>query len=118
MAVTPQSLFKAAVALGMAASPFATTAEAPLFLIVGGTRTRLEGCLVEVTDNKAKAEEWGIDHVFTIDAQIPKSLVATQPRVDLAALEYQGRQYKLNATSGDEAHSPVWVVAGSCPVSS
>lgn len=113
-----QERFAAAMKRGMAASPFASTDDVPLFLILGGTRIRLSGCLVEVGDNKAKADEWGIDHVFTIDAQIPKSLVPTQPRVDLAALEYQGRQYKLNATSGDEEHSPVWVVAGTCPVAS
>lgn len=100
----------------MAASPFATTATAPLFLIAGGTRIRVEGAVVETGDNKAKAEEWGIDHVFTIDAQIPKSLVAAQPRVDLDALEYRGVQYKLTMSSGDEEHSPVWVVSGTCPV--
>lgn len=102
----------------MAASPFASTSAAPLILIVGSTRTSLAGCVIATGDNKAKAEEWGIDHVFTIKAHIPKAQVATQPRVDLDALEYQGRQYKLNMTSGAAAHSPVWIVGGTCPVAS
>jgi hypothetical protein len=100
----------------MAASPFATTSAAPLILIIGTTRKSLKGCVIETGDNKAKAEEWGIAHVFTIEAHIPKALVTSQPRVDLDAVEYQGRQYKLNASSGDEAFSPVWVVGGECPV--
>ena len=106
----------AAVSSGMAASPFATTPAAPLILIVGTTRQPLVGCIIETGDNKAKAQEWGLDHVFTIDVHIPKKLVAVKPRVDLDAVEYQGRQYKLNASSGDESYSPVWVVGGECPV--
>ena len=100
----------------MAASPFGTTAKDPLILIRASTRTPLPGCIIKTGDNKAKAEEWGIDHCFTIKAHIPKALIATQPRVDLDALEYQGRQYKLNMSSGDESYSPVWVVGGECPV--
>ena len=113
---TSQEMFKKAVARGMAASPFATTGAAPLIVIVGTTRKSLAGCVIETGDNKAQADELGIDHVFTLEAHIPKVLLATQPRVDLDALEYQGRQYRLTMSSGDAAHSPVWVVGGECPV--
>lgn len=99
----------------MAASPFATTAAAPLILIVGSTRTPLAGCNIKVEDNKAQADEWGIDRVFTVTAHIPKTLLPTKPRVDLDAVEYQGRRYNLTSASGDEAYSPVWVIAGSSP---
>lgn len=117
MPLTRQDLFKNAVLRGIAASPFSSTTAAPLIVLVGATRTSLAGCQVKVTDNKAKAEEWGIDHVFMITAHIPKVFLATQPRVDLDAVEYQGRQYKLASSAGDEAHSPVWTITGSCPVS-
>jgi len=115
MSVTPQERFKAAVSRGMAASPFATTSREPLILITGSTRTPLAGCIIDVGDNKAQADEWGIDHVFTLDAHIPKSLLAAKPRVDLDAVEYQGRRYNLTSASGDEAHSPVWVIGASSP---
>lgn len=102
----------------MAASPFASTSAAPLILIVGSTRKSLTGCVVEVGDNKAQADEWGIDRVFTLEAQIPKAVLATKPRVDLDAVEYQGRRYNLTSAAGDEAHSPVWIIEGSSPLKS
>lgn len=100
---------------GLAASPFASTKAAPLILIRGSERTELAGCVIEVGDNKAQADEWGIDHVFTLEAQIPKARLATKPSVTLDAVEYQSRRYNLTSASGDEAHSPVWVIAGSSP---
>ena len=100
----------------MAASPFATTSVSPLILIRGTTRTPLPGCVVKTGDNKARSEEWGVDHCFTIKAQIPKALITTQPRVDLDAVEYAGRQYKITMSSGDEAHSSAWAIGGTCPM--
>lgn len=110
-----QTRFKDALMRGMVASPFATTTAAPLILIRGAVRTEITGCVIEVGDNKAEADEWGIDHVFTIEAQIPKSKLATKPSVSLDAVEYQSRRYNLTSSSGDEEHSPVWVIAGSSP---
>lgn len=116
MPVTSQELFSKAVSRGMAASPFATTTAAPLYLLKGSTRTALKGCTIEVTDNAAKVEEYGIQHAYEIQAHIPKTILATKPSVTLDAVEYQSRKYNLTAVSGDEAHSPVWVISGSSPI--
>jgi hypothetical protein len=119
MPVTPQERFAAAVTRGMRASPFASTVATPLTYISGtGGRVDLAGCLVLTGDNKAKSEEFGIDHVSTIKVQILKSLVALKPRITLDALEYAGLRYSLTSVSGDAEYSPVWVVEGSSPLKS
>lgn len=116
MPVTPQELFKHAVARGMGASPFATTAAEPLYLLKGATRTALKGCVIDEDDNAAKAEEFGLDRKYTLSAHIPKAILATAPDRELDKVEYRGRIYDLDAVSGHAAHSPVWVIEASCPL--
>lgn len=115
LGVTRQERFKRAMLRGVAESPFATTDTTPLIIIVGNARTPLDGCVIEVSDNKADAEEWGIDRVYKLDAQIPKSKLLLKLRVDLDAVEYQNRQYTLSRSDGDEEHSAVWIIEGTSP---
>jgi hypothetical protein len=118
MPVTPQEMFKKAVARGMAASPFATTTAVPLYLRRGSTRVALKGCTIDEDDNAAKAEEYGLDRKYTFKAHIPKTLLTTAPNRELDKLEYRGRIYDIDAVSGAAAHSPLWDVEASCPMKS
>jgi len=115
---TPQEMFKKAFALGMAASPFATTAKDPLYLVKRAARIPLKGCTIDEDDNAAKAEEYGLDRKYTLKAHIPKTLLTTAPNRELDKLEYRGRVYDIDAVSGAAAHSPVWDVEASCPMKS
>ncbi len=118
MPLTPQERFRATVALGMAASPFATTSVAPLILIVGSTRKTLVGCVIDYNCSSAPIDETGIKPGHTLDVMIPKALVPTMPDHQLDALEYQGRVYKFQPVTGTEPFSPVWVVAAFSPLGS
>lgn len=115
--MTPEQ-FQKAVLRGVSASPFKTTQVAPLILLRGNQRTELEGCVIEVQDNKAEAEEYGIERMTNLSAQIPKLILSQPPRLDLDALEYQGQQYTLSLVEGAEAYSPVWIVEASAPFKS
>jgi hypothetical protein len=118
MVTTPQERFRAAVALGMAASPFATTGAVPLVLIVGSTRKELKGCLIEYSCSEAPLEETGIMPGHRLEVHVPKKLVATKPNHELDALEYQGRSYKFGPVTGTEPFSPVWVMKAMSPIGS
>lgn len=99
----------------MRASPFASTAAAPLYLLTGSTRRALAGCVIKEGDNGAKAEEYGLDRKFTLQAHIPKTLLTTAPHRTHDKVEYRGRIYDLDAVTGDAAHAPVWVIEASSP---
>lgn len=118
MPISPQELFKAAVARGMAASPFATTAKDPLYLLKGAQRIALKGCTIDEGDNAPTAKEYGLDRKYTFKAHIPKTILTTAPDRELDKLEYCGRIYDIDAVSGAAAHSPVWDIEASCPMKS
>lgn len=116
MPATPQDRFKAAVARSTAASPFSTTAAEPLILIRRKVRTPLRGCLINHECSAAPFSETGIKPGHTLDVQIPKRLVATKPNHELDALEYMGRRYSFDPVTGDEPHSPNWVIHATSPL--
>jgi len=116
MPVTPQQRFQDAVSRGMAASPFASTASAPLYLRRGTSRIPLIGCTISEKDNAAQAEEFGLERKYTFKAHIPKSKLPTAPDRELDKLEYRGRTYDIDAVTGAAEHSPVWAVQASCPL--
>ncbi len=114
--MSPQQ-FQQAHLRGMAASPFTGTVE----VLIGGDVYPVTGCVVRSGDNKAKAEEWGLQHVRTLSVQLPKQCngVATLPRrpaADTDALRYDGREYRMVSISGDDAASPVWVIQANAPL--
>jgi len=110
--------FAAAVARGMAASPF----RADLTFIFGSTRHLVKGCTVSSGDNKAKSDEYGTEHTRTLRCHVPKKTgagIATlprQPAVDLDALEHNGRKYNLVSLTGFDDHSPAWVIEAAAPL--
>jgi len=112
--MSPQA-FAAAVSRGMAASPFGTTPQRTLVLIVGTTRHVLKGCLFKDGDSRLQHDEFDVPHVRTLDVHIPNSLVPTAPDAARDAIEYAGRSYKLTSIAGDAAHSPVWVIRATPP---
>lgn len=109
--MTPQERFQKAVLRGMAASPSGGV----VVLIYGSTRHTCKGCIVASGDNKAKADEFGLEHQRTLDVHIPKTALPRKPGIkDL--IEYQDRRYTLNSIKGDDALSPVWVVSATAPL--
>ena len=104
--MSPQA-FAAAVSRGMAASPFGTTPQRTLVLIVGTTRHVLKGCLFKDGDNRLQHDEFDVPHVRTLDVHTPDAA--------RDAIEYAGRSYKLTSIAGDAAHSPVWVIRATTP---
>lgn len=103
--------FQKSVLRGMGASPFSSS----VVLIYGGTRHTCPGCVVGSGDNKAKADQYGLEHERTLDVHIPKSTLTRAPEIkDL--IEYKGRKYTLNSIEGHDDFSPVWVVSASAPL--
>lgn len=117
MALTPQDRFNNAVALGMAASPFATASRSQLVLIVGDSRKTLVGCPIEYRCDSAPLEENGIRPGHKLSVQIPKKLVPTKPNHTLDRLEYQGRVYNFAPVEGLEDFSPLWALEAHSPLS-
>lgn len=102
----------------MVRSPYASNGNVPLYVIAGTVRRALSGCLVKIRDNKAQSKEWGVAHVNTITAHIPKALLHSPPSITHDALEYKGRRYTIESLAGEADHSAVWVVKGSSPIKS
>ena len=114
--MTLQQEFRAAHIAGMAASPFATDSALPLILITPAGRQSLLGCVIEVGDNSAAVEEFGMELMHTLSAQIPKSILPTAPHVTRDAVEHNGRRYNLQSVTGGESASPVWIIDATSPL--
>jgi hypothetical protein len=116
--MSPQERFRAAVLRGMKASPFA----AGVIVLMAGARHHVSGAVVSSGDNKAKAEEFGLEHLRTLDAHLPKlradgqPMLPRRPDAALDAVEYLGRNYKIESVEGEDAASPVWVIHATCPL--
>ena len=115
--MTAAERFKAAHLRGMAASPFTGA----VTLLLDGEEYDFAGCLVKSGDNKAEAEEWGLEHQRTLQVQLPKlcrgvEVLPRRPDVSKDALRYQGRDYSLASVSGDDDCSPVWVIDATAPL--
>ena len=105
-----QAAFQKAMQRGRAASPF--TGE--VTVIMGATRHRVCG-LVSSGDNKAQVDEFGLEHVRTLEAHLPKCRLPRRPDASLDAVEYLGRSYKLASIKGGDACSDVWVISAVAP---
>jgi hypothetical protein len=114
----PRDFFKTAILTGMAVSPFTTSDEHPLVMLVGGSRQELVGCLIKTEHVTEAYEATGVHPGYYLDAHIPKDALPAKPRVTVDALEYLGRKYSLSNVSGDDEISPVWVVRGNSPLKS
>ena len=85
--MTPQERFQKAVLRGMAGSH----AGGSVIMIYGSTRHVCHGCVIGSGDNKAKADQYGLEHQRTLEVHIPKSTLPREPSIkDL--IEYKARQ--------------------------
>jgi hypothetical protein len=115
--MSTQAAFKKAVLAGMAASPFSGTVTVQM----GSTQYSVTCCMVRSGDNKAQADELGLEHVRTLEAHLPKltcghrATLPRRPDVALDAVIYKGRTYKFVSIMGDDDVSPVWVISATAP---
>lgn len=110
--------FKKAHLRGMGGSPF----QGSVVIRMGTTDYTVCGCVIKSGDNKAQAEEWGLEHVRTLEVQLPKcrtdggKWLPRDPSVQLDTITYEGRLYRLQSVSGLDDFSPVWVIQASAPL--
>lgn len=95
----------------MQASPFT----GKLTVLMDGRRIEVD-CLVDEGTNKVEVEELGVEAEYVISAHILKTLLPRQPNIDLDAVIYKGRPYKLKPVAGDVDASPVWDIEGRSPI--
>jgi hypothetical protein len=110
--------FKKAHLRGLAGSPF----QSGVVIRMGTTDYTVCGCVIKSGDNKAQAEEWGLEHVRTLEVQMPKcratggKWLPRDPAAALDTITYAGRVYKIQSVSGLDAFSPVWTIQASAPL--
>jgi hypothetical protein len=104
--------FKAAMARGLAASPFVES----LTYKRGDASITLTGCPVSLSTNALEVAQEGVMPEHVLHTQILKTKLTFRPDQELDRLSYNGRTYKFKLTAGDVAASAAWVLEGRSPL--
>lgn len=103
--------FKAAMARGMAASPFAGS----LVYKSGSTSTTIT-CVVSESINKQEQDDYGATAERVLNCLLPKATVTTRPNSTSDQLIYKGRTYQIKMVDGDSDASAGWIIEARSPL--
>lgn len=103
--------FKAAMARGMKASPFAGAV-----VYKSGASSVTINAVVAESVNKQEQDEFGATAERVLKVMLPKTQVITRPNCTSDHLLYKGRVYQIKAVDGDADCSAGWAVEARSPM--